>query len=79
MNDLKKIIVNLIEKKTEGGFWDYKKSWHENKADLLHDIICLSNSLHKGDRYLIIGISDPDEGCEIIGLTKGQKDRKTKG
>lgn len=57
-------------------FLGFKSAPHENKASLLHDIICLSNSLHKGDRYLIIGISDPDEGCKIIGLTKGQKDRK---
>lgn len=76
MENLVNKISELRHSKREGDFWDFKRAPHENNASLLHDIICLSNSLHKGDRYLIIGISDPDEGCEIIGLTKGQKDRK---
>lgn len=69
-------IRNLIETKREGDYWDFKREPHENNASLLHDILCLSNSLHKGDRYLIIGVSDPAEDCNIIGLKKGQKNRK---
>lgn len=65
MNDLKKIIVNLIEKKTEGGFWDYKKSWHENKADLLHDIICMANNIENKDAYIIIGVENSGEINDI--------------
>jgi predicted HTH transcriptional regulator len=37
----------------------------------------LSNSLHKGNGYLIIGISDPSEGTKVIGLTEGQMNRKS--
>lgn len=70
-------ILKLIESKREGDYWDFKREPHDNKASLLHDIICLSNSLHKGNRYLILGVSDPKEGTELIGLTEGQANRKS--
>ncbi|MEQ1732550.1 MAG: ATP-binding protein [Bacteroidia bacterium] len=70
-------ILKLIESKREGDYWDFKREPHDNKASLLHDIICLSNSLHRGNRYLILGVSDPKEGTELIGLTKGQENRKS--
>lgn len=58
-------IIQLISSKKEGVYWDFKLKWHENKADLLHDIICLANAQHKGKRYLIIGIEDPAQGDNI--------------
>jgi len=69
-------ILELIHSNREGDYWDFKREPHDNNASLLHDIICLSNSLHKGEKYLIIGVADPSENCEIIGLTKGQINRK---
>lgn len=51
-------ILDLINKNQEGGYWDFKEKWHENKAALLHDIICLANNLEKHDGYLIIGVND---------------------
>lgn len=71
------IIEKLIESKREGDYWDFKREPHESKADLLHDIISLANSSHRGERYLILGVADPNDNCEIIGLTKEQKNRKT--
>lgn len=59
MEELKTIIASLIASKKEGTFWDFKETHHANKADLLHDILCLSNAQHNGDRYLIIGVCDP--------------------
>lgn len=70
-------IQGLIKSKREGEYWDFKREPHSNNAALLHDILCLSNTLHQGDRYLIIGVSDPSEGCKVIGLSKGQTNRKT--
>lgn len=70
-------ILRLIESKREGDYWDFKREPHDNKASLLHDIICLSNSLHRGNRYLILGVSDPKEGIELTGLTEGQVNRKS--
>lgn len=58
-------IKELIDKKREGQYWDYKREWHSNKATLLRDIICLANTNHKGNRYLIIGV---DDSGEIVGV-----------
>ena len=70
-------IYDLIASKREGDFWDFKQEPHDNKASLLHDILCLSNSLHRGNRFLIYGVSDPKEGTEIVGLNQNQDNRKT--
>ena len=58
---MKQIIAKLAELKREGDYWDFKREPHENNANLLHDILCLANSLHIGDRYLIIGIDEEDD------------------
>lgn len=70
-------ILELIESKREGDYWDFKREPHDNNASFLHDILSLSNSIHRGKRYLIYGVTDPNEGTEIIGLTKDQTYRKS--
>jgi len=75
--NLESKILSLINSKREGDYWDFKREPHENNASLLHDIICLSNSLHQGKRFLIFGVSDPNEGSDVVGLTNGQNGRKT--
>ena len=70
---LTETISELIETKREGQYWDFKQEHHDNKADLLHDIICLANSLHKGEKYFIYGVSDPAEGCEVKGLNNQKR------
>lgn len=76
MQDLSKEIRELIYYLNEGVYWDFKREPHENNAKLLHDILCLANANHDGDRYLIIGVSDPSEGCEIIGFNDSTPNRK---
>lgn len=71
---LTKEIVALINRKQEGGYWDFKQQWHENKAELLHDIICLANNLENRDAYIIFGVKD--ETCEIVGVNKKDANRK---
>lgn len=56
--DLKNKILELIERRAEGEYWDFKQQWHSNNADLLHDIICMANSPANRDCYIIIGIED---------------------
>lgn len=56
--DFKDIILDLLELKKEGDYWDFKESWYDNKANLLHDIICLANNQVNKDAYIIIGIED---------------------
>ena len=41
---LQATITQLISVQHEGDYWDFKRKWHKNLADLLHDIICLANS-----------------------------------
>ncbi len=61
-------IYDLISSKREGQYWDFKESYQNNKAKLLHDILCLSNSLYKGHKYLIFGVTDSSNGCKIKGI-----------
>lgn len=58
MNDLAMEISELIDRRAEGMFWDFKQQWHSNNADLLHDIICMANSPANRDCYIIIGVED---------------------
>lgn len=64
--ELLKKIVSLIETKREDDYWDFKEQWHNNKADLLHDIICLANNRVDMEAYLIIGVRD--KTFEVIGV-----------
>jgi hypothetical protein len=61
-------IRKLIDSKREGSYWDFKELPHENNASLLHDVLCLANVLHDGERYLIFGVSDPKDGASIKGF-----------
>ena len=67
-------IFELISLKQEGEFWDFKRQWHENKADLLHDIICMANNLTDNDGYIIIGIDEEnDYSIRDVKLDKNRK------
>ena len=61
---LKHKIINLIQEK-RGSYWDFKAEYHKDKAELLHDIICLSNNLLNQEAYLILGVAD---NGHILGL-----------
>lgn len=72
---LKQKIQELITSKREGEYWDFKEEYHDNKAAFLHDILCLANSVTKCEKFLIFGVSDPANGCQLKGLVG--KTRKT--
>lgn len=71
-------IQDLIALKQEGAYWDFKKEWYskEKKADLLHDIICMSNNLEDRDAYIIIGI-DEENNYEIQNVTNDTNRKNT--
>jgi hypothetical protein len=50
-------LQNLISQK-ESESLDFKREFHENNAQLLHDILCLSNSYYQGDRFIIFGVAN---------------------
>lgn len=62
---MEKLLDNLLSSKSEGLWWDFKQKFHDNLFDLLHDITCLANVIHDGDRFLIFGIND---AFEVVGL-----------
>lgn len=64
--DLLEKIISFIRAKREDDYWDFKEQWHSNKADLLHDIICLANNRVDKEAYLIIGIRD--KNYKVIGI-----------
>ena len=68
-------IQRLIALGTEGEYWDFKELWHDNKASLLHDIICMANNQVGRDAYIIFGVSDsksPD-GVKIKGVQEANR------
>lgn len=60
-NNLSYEIIRLVNLKQEGGYWDFKKQWHMNNGDLLHDIICMANNLENKDAYIIIGVDEEND------------------
>lgn len=46
----------------------FQKEWHQNKADLLHDIICMANNLSNQDGLIIIGVDEENDYsiCDVI-------------
>ena len=64
-------LIQLVEDfrtlHNEGENWDFKKEWHHEKQDLLHDIICMANNLSGHDGYIIIGVDEKtDYGyCDV--------------
>lgn len=59
------LVEGLIRTGREDDWWDFKECHHEDKATLLHDIICLANNRADRDAYLILGVRD--KTFEIIG------------
>ena len=53
-------ISALISRKAEGAYWDFKREHHKDKSDLIHDVLCLANAKHTGNRFLIFGVDDKD-------------------
>lgn len=69
--NLEYIIFDLISKKKEGEYWDFKEKHHESRIELLHDIICMANSLYCGNRYIIYGVED--DTYSIKGISEDSR------
>lgn len=58
-------LSDLIQR-DESDWLEFKQVWHKNKAELLHDILCLVNSYAPGKgRYIVFGVSDAKV---VVGL-----------
>lgn len=69
-------ILQLISLKQEGEYWDFKKEWHTNKSDLLHDIICMANNPTSQDGFIVIGI-DEETDFSLCDIANDPNRRKT--
>lgn len=49
----------------ESEFLDYKREYPSVNSDLLHDILCLANSVVDSDRYLVFGVDDNKNICGV--------------
>lgn len=56
-------IFEIIHKGYESKHWDFKREWHDNNVDLVHDILCLANNETSEDSYLIFGVEDDGNIC----------------
>ena len=72
-NTLLKTIQNLVERGTEGAYWDFKLQHHENNADLIHDVLCLANADHAGDHFLIFGVEDSTLAVRSVDNTQNRR------
>ena len=77
---IRKKVLKLIELNKEGTYWDFKQAHYKNNVNLLKDILSLANCKHFGDRYLIIGVCENDDGqnkFKVKGLDndKNRKDQ----
>ena len=54
--ELTELIKELIRTGSEDEWWDFKECHDEDKASLLHHIICLANNRAYRDAYLILGV-----------------------
>lgn len=70
---LLQIVTALIDSKMEGEYWDFKLDFHDNKAELLHDILCMANNPTPYDGMIIFGVQD--RTFEVIGV-EGNKNRR---
>ena len=66
-------VLDLVSRKTEGRHWDFKLQHHENRAELIHDILNLANAEHDGRRYLIFGVEDRSYDLHSITGTEGRR------
>ena len=68
------MVNDLIARKGEGVYWDFKREHHTSKGNLVHDVLCLANAEYAGPRFLIFGVDDTDFSLHDI---KGSDRRRT--
>lgn len=66
--------LNELITQEESKFLDFKAEYHSENLKLLHDILCLANAFHDGDRFLVFGVRNKSK--EIVGV-ENDPNRKT--
>ena len=69
-------IKPLLEGDTEGLYWDFKKTLHDNQIpDIIKDILAFANSSYQGDSYIIVGVCEPTSKKSTKKISLNQSDR----
>ena len=63
---LGRTVADLIGRRGEGVYWDFKLRHHTDKWELVHDVLCLANAEHDGPRFLVFGVKDEDFSVHSI-------------
>ena len=72
-DSLQETIATLLDRRAEGTYWDFKLVHHQRNADLVHDVLCLSNAKHHGSRFLMFGINDEDFSLHSISSDRNRR------
>lgn len=76
MKEFEVQISELINKNSEGEFWDFKSKYTNSNVDFLHDIICMSNNQCNHDSYLIYGVSEVGNNLVVLGIENDQNRKR---
>lgn len=79
VENLEKRVRHYISLRHEGETWDFKRQWYakdKGKADLLHDIICMANTIENEDGLIIIGV-DEENGYTIRDVQEDSNRKDT--
>ncbi|ERI05131.1 ATP-binding protein [Atopobium sp. oral taxon 810] len=76
VSEITPIVEKLRSTHKEGNYWDFKREWHSDKAELLYDIICLANNIEQDTSYLIIGV-DENQNHIAVDVSKDANRRDT--
>lgn len=75
--ELTALVVKLLATKREDDWWDFKQEHQHDKAELVHDIICMANNRPRRDSYIIFGVED--KTLQIIGVESDTNRRNQQG
>ncbi len=70
---LAQIVRDLIDRGSEGVYWDFKLKHHLNTGDLVHDVLCLANAEHDGPRFLVFGVENGGVSVQTIKNDDGRR------
>ena len=70
---LGRTVADLIGRRGEGVYWDFKSEHHTDKWKLVHDVLCLANAEHDGPRFLVFGVNDEDFSVRSIEQDSGRR------
>lgn len=68
------VSIDEILKYSENQNLDFKEKYWSDNADLIHDILCMANSLISGDKRIVLGVKDDKK---VVGV-ENDPDRKNK-